>query len=329
MLYDDLKNLVGKSADCESEQLNESLSNYDSHQLSDLIFVGGFGRSGTTLMRSILDSHPAIKCGPELKLIPPFLGILNHWTRDKSRVDMIKQSGTGMSIIEKISAQYIYNLINLHHNDNTQRLCNKDPYVALHISLLHSIFPNAKFIVMFRDPRAAVISLLKKTKQFVNSTNFETQLKAWTIMSTSMYLQCKQLIHSHCIMIRYEDLVTHPKDEISKILSFLGEKWSENVLKHQEFIGSEIEVSKTEWSTSDIVKPINSLSLSAWKKNLTLDVNMYVEKHALKLFNQLRYKLVSKKELATNDDFILNNNKIILANQSRWLNKAREFSNLV
>jgi len=32
------------------------------------IFIGGAGRSGTTLLRVMLDSHPSIACGPELKI---------------------------------------------------------------------------------------------------------------------------------------------------------------------------------------------------------------------------------------------------------------------
>ena len=34
------------------------------------VFIGGAGRSGTTLLRVILDSHPNIACGPEIKLTP-------------------------------------------------------------------------------------------------------------------------------------------------------------------------------------------------------------------------------------------------------------------
>jgi hypothetical protein len=33
----------------------------------NFLFIGGYGRSGTTLMRAILDVHPLVKCGPETK----------------------------------------------------------------------------------------------------------------------------------------------------------------------------------------------------------------------------------------------------------------------
>jgi len=38
-----------------------------------LIFVGGMPRSGTTLMRAMLDAHPDVRCGQETLLIPRLL----------------------------------------------------------------------------------------------------------------------------------------------------------------------------------------------------------------------------------------------------------------
>ncbi|HEB56441.1 MAG TPA: hypothetical protein ENI98_09085 [Gammaproteobacteria bacterium] len=35
------------------------------------IFIGGFQRSGTTLLRDILDLHPNIMCGPEIVTLIP------------------------------------------------------------------------------------------------------------------------------------------------------------------------------------------------------------------------------------------------------------------
>ena len=48
------------------------------------------------------------------------------------------------------------------------------------------------------------------------------------------------------------------------IVKFLGEDWTDDMLDHQKFIGSEIAISKLEWSTSQIKKPVYQDSLSNW-----------------------------------------------------------------
>ena len=44
-----------------------------------LIFIGGVPRSGTTLMRAMLDAHPAVRCGEETRVIPRLLGMLSQF----------------------------------------------------------------------------------------------------------------------------------------------------------------------------------------------------------------------------------------------------------
>jgi hypothetical protein len=59
------------------ERLNESSSNKN----QPLIFIGGMPRSGTTLMRAILDSHPRVRCGEETRVIPRILSMRASWRK--------------------------------------------------------------------------------------------------------------------------------------------------------------------------------------------------------------------------------------------------------
>lgn len=39
-----------------------------------VVWIGGQGRSGTTLVRAMLDAHPALNCGPETFILPELIG---------------------------------------------------------------------------------------------------------------------------------------------------------------------------------------------------------------------------------------------------------------
>ena len=54
------------------------------------------------------------------------------------------------------------------HGKPAPRLCNKDPFTLRAATYLHKIFPKAKFILMIRDGRAVVHSIItRKVRSFV------------------------------------------------------------------------------------------------------------------------------------------------------------------
>ena len=49
-----------------------------------VIWVGGFPRSGTTLMRAMIDAHPDVRCGEETRVVPRLLFMRNNWMADET-----------------------------------------------------------------------------------------------------------------------------------------------------------------------------------------------------------------------------------------------------
>ena len=68
-----------------------------------------------------------------------------------------------------------------------------------------------------------------------------------------MSSQCSNVGEEFCLVVKYEDLCLHPEKTLKRVVSFLIEEWSDKLLNHQNFIGSDIVVSKTEWSSHQIV----------------------------------------------------------------------------
>jgi hypothetical protein len=60
---DDIKNETKLRSENNSGPTEDIEKNFKKSHL----FISGFTRSGTTLIRAILDVHPLIKCGPETK----------------------------------------------------------------------------------------------------------------------------------------------------------------------------------------------------------------------------------------------------------------------
>ena len=48
---------------------------YEYDRNSPIIFIGGVPRSGTTLMRAMLDAHDEVRCGEETRVVPRILQV--------------------------------------------------------------------------------------------------------------------------------------------------------------------------------------------------------------------------------------------------------------
>ena len=67
------------------------------------IFIGGYGRSGTTLMRAILDMLPSLQCGPETKIVQKLLNFVTKQFVNKEDQNSLYSKG----LLEKAASLFI------------------------------------------------------------------------------------------------------------------------------------------------------------------------------------------------------------------------------
>lgn len=65
-----------------------------------IIFIGGFPRSGTTLMRVMLDAHNTVRCGEETRVIPRLLAMRATWSRSVKEKIRLDEAGVTDQVLD-------------------------------------------------------------------------------------------------------------------------------------------------------------------------------------------------------------------------------------
>merc|ERR1719273_1230536 len=248
---------------------------YEYDRNSPIVFIGGVPRSGTTLMRAMLDAHPEVRCGEETRVVPRILQMRAHWMKSTKESMRLEEAGLNGEVLDSALSSFILEVV-ARHGEPAPRLCNKDPFTLKSGNYLRRLFPNGKFLFMVRDGRATVHSIITRK---VTITGFDLKsyrqcLTKWNAAITAMNDQCNELGEEHCLKVPYEQLVLHPRKWMGTILEFLELPWAEDVLHHEKQINQPngISLSKVERSSDQVVKPVNLEALSKWVGHIPEDV---------------------------------------------------------
>lgn len=248
---------------------------YEYDRQSPLIFIGGVPRSGTTLMRAMLDAHPEVRCGEETRVVPRLLQMRSHWKKSQKESMRLEEAGLTDEVLASAISSFILEVV-ARHGEPAPRLCNKDPFTLKSGNYLRELFPNSKFLFMVRDGRATVHSIISRK---VTITGFDLKsyrqcLQKWNAAISAMNEECKALGPKHCLPVIYEQLVLHPEQWMRKILNFLEVPWNDRVLHHEAEINKKdgISLSKVERSSDQVIKPVNLEALSKWVGHIPDDV---------------------------------------------------------
>jgi hypothetical protein len=190
------------------------------------IFIVGCARSGTTLLRMILDSHPRISCGEETKFLTDLEPILGtHWHLlaayrfDRAWwLDRIREMYGGFQ------AAYL-------EKRGKARWAEKTPGYTLHLPFVEELFPDAQYVHIIRDGRDVVASYRDRWgyRSGVRAANSVWAQYVRTARDFGSHLP-RERYHE----LRYEALVAETEPTVRALFAFLGEEWDPLVLRYDE-----------------------------------------------------------------------------------------------
>jgi protein-tyrosine sulfotransferase len=267
-------------------------------------FIVGSGRSGNTLLRSILAKNEEIVIPPESFV----LGEAIRKYRLNKNLEWEDLCGIFCSVFERHhgfprwdldlrefykdviqienkdkNLEYLIHLFYMYyaqkHKNQATRWGDKTPINTFSLSLINSVFRNSVYIHMIRDARDVVSSYIKAgfydniedaCHRWLNSVN--TAKKFGNKISKKRYME-----------VKYEDLVAEPEVVIKKVTEFLNIDYVEDMLNHFEGINVLGDTGLSHHK--NLKKPINTNSIGKWKEQLD-------EKDVLKILNICGDKMV-------------------------------------
>lgn len=258
------------------------------------IFVGGAGRSGTTLLRVILDTHSRIVCGPELK-VTPLICSLWHTCQYGGYFPSLQHHHL---TADDLAGSFRLLLESMLEKDravaNKPRVAEKSPDNVFFFAHLHRLFPYSPLIHVIRDGRDVVCSLLQmewrdaKTGRRIESTrDARGAATYWTraVQTARAAAEQQPSLAKRYFELRYEKLISAPEETLRDLFAFLGEAWEPRVLRYHERFRD----LAGESSASQVSRPINMRALARWKTDLSEADKDVVKEIAGPLLQELGY----------------------------------------
>lgn len=270
-------------------------------------FVTGFQRSGTTLLRMMLDSHPEVAIpldttglwsrkerqlgafGPledeanRRRLVESLLAEerIRLWQVPLTVDDVIRASSRAgyPGVIEGFHIAYA-------RSKGKTRWGDKDPGTMVRLPSVLGWFPDARIVHIVRDGRDACLSLLRQSFGGDDLMRCAEQWReqVWWVRQIGGILG-EERYHE----LRYEDLVEDPEAVLRPLARFLDLEWSPAMLEYHRRVEESVPEEKRHiWPLLD--RPPQASARYRWKREMSEGERTCFEKRAGRVLAEYDYE---------------------------------------
>lgn len=216
------------------------------------VFVVGMNRSGTTLLRMMLDAHPQLTIPPETHFVPDLIKATRGGdaTAEDALAAMKSAREWGdfgfsdeemlarLRALPKVkpgpAVRTFYDAY--MEQQGKPRWGEKTPTYVQKMKLIQRALPEARFVHVIRDGRDVALSVLDRTVRDLTASDVARrwQRKIIKAREDSPNLE-------HYTEIRYEDLILETEPVLRRVCEFIELPWDDAMLAYHERSGERLQ----------------------------------------------------------------------------------------
>ena len=225
------------------------------------IFIVSLPRSGSTLLEQMLGSHPEIEPVGELAYVPAILRSVMEMATRRGRVTVLQAvAGLNDSQAAALGNDYLQRAA-LHRKTDRPFFIDKLPHNWSNILFIKRIIPQARFIDIRRPAMDCCFSNFTQSFTSAHAASFALRDVGQCYVDNVRLMNhldraAPGMVHH----ISYEALVDSPRDELSRLLDYLGLPWNDTILDFHQ-LGRVVRTPSSE----QVRRPLNRDGMEVWK----------------------------------------------------------------
>ncbi|WP_022834684.1 sulfotransferase family protein [Salisaeta longa] len=254
------------------------------------VFIVGANRSGTTLLRLILNAHSALAIPDEISYFYSFRGrtpfhrwrtpgmdraaydrfVADFFAANRSVVPELDLDALRRAVVaDPIDLRRPYEALltawAAHHDK--PRWGEKTPGNLFWSDVLIDMFPDARFVHMVRDPRACVASM-QRVDFFPSNVVFNALNHRKSLTAGRALLEAHVPTEQRCL-VRYEDLVHDPEAVVRAVCTFIDLPFEPAMLAYHERAARYMTPAAARSFNATATRPIAPQRAEAWRDRLS------------------------------------------------------------
>ncbi len=225
------------------------------------VFILGFPRSGTTLLEVALEGHPgAVSLGENELLIDG----VREFMAGGDGLERLARAEP--AVLERLRAAYWARAVAAGAVTRDRVFIDKHPLNTLKLPLIARLFPAARIVFAFRDPRDVLLSCFRRRFQMsapmYELLSLESAARFYDAVMT-LVARMDVVLPTVTRQVRYEGVVADFDGEMRRLCTFLDLEWNGAM---REFAARTQARASATPSTAQLARGLDPGGIGGWRR---------------------------------------------------------------